>query len=237
MLNQSSEKSISTRQLVDKISLEFHLKNTPDNRNNIRKSIKRYCQKIDLIQLCAPAPLNENLCYKRDLKAIEKKAITTLDLWYATRPFSASPNADHRFKQQQIDILLSHEPFLDFLKNCESDNPKLTKKLIATHQKRLEEVKEQNEKITEYSIEDVIHSDDIAIDITSKKLEIMIEALFLHYFTPIDEELLRHDMELTAFAAEQGFCDEETLTAQKRLFHPHEPNPKNPNTFTYYSKR
>lgn len=197
----------STKQLKDLIINEYKLLHSADNRDAIYRGLKRICKDIKVKD-----PMNE---YKE------------IDLWEYTQ-FTIDGKTHHKFTEWDIERIFGDLKFMKFIITRVKDDMELTKvtnknkydelskmlirlKAEYEHEKKLEkEAKELNyisktdnaqppewfkRTDVEFIIDSGIYNYD---DLKLKKMEIMIEALFLKFFTPIDEQQLLFDMNYVA---------------------------------------
>ncbi len=104
---------------------------------------------------------------------------------------------------------------------------KVQKRIEDETQALIETNERSNEIMAFYSFEDV----------QKKKMNIMVEALFLRYFKPIDEELLFEDMETKASVSGTNYSDVNIEESLWRLENPIEAYciPKEKNNKNRYS--
>lgn len=126
----------------------------------------------------------------------------------------------HEFSEHEKEMLMQSPELLKYLLSHERDYPK-AKELL----ENIEEAERQNniarQYVEEKSSEEgaVQNEEEFGVsgrDLRSAKLMMMVEALFLQYFTPIDMTKLEEDLELYKLGA-GGTSTPETVAAEKRL--------------------
>lgn len=197
----------STKQLKDLIINEYKLLHSADNRDAIYRGLKRICKGIKVKD-----PMNE---YRE------------MSLWEYTQ-FTVDGKTHHKFTEWDIERIFGDLKFMKFIITRVKDDMELTKvtnknkydelskmlirlKAEYEHEKKLEKEAEELNYISKtdnaqppewFKPTDVDFIKDSGIynydDLKLKKMEIMIEALFLKFFTPIDEQQLLFDMNYVA---------------------------------------
>ncbi len=180
----------NTQKLIDEIIKKFELEDEPYNRSNIRKKLSVICKRIPAVK----NGLNTNLWDKTRIK------------------FDGRKKAEHFFSEAEKNVVLNHPDLKAYiLKNLSVKSNELEQRL-AKEVKEEKELKKEADKLNKKNAEldelpetDIVDSDDFDEDLTAsyfysreeahqEKLFMMVEALFLKHFTPIDEELLWKDM-------------------------------------------
>ena len=197
----------STKQLKNLIIKEYRLKNSADNRDAIYRGLKRIGKMIKVKD-----PMNQ---------------FREIDLWEYTQ-FTIDGKTHHKFTEWDIERIFGNLNFKRFIikriKREMESNKIINEKRYAELSKKLERLQaeyEHEKKIKKETEElnflsktdnapppewfkrtdlDFIKESGIYNygDVKLKKMEIMIEALFLKFFTPIDEEQLLFDMNYVA---------------------------------------
>jgi len=190
------------KRLEEKYGIEF----TEEQSAALRKKLIVICKKI-------PAILTD-----------EDGKSRASNLWEASVcPHGKRP--DHYFTEREVTQVLNSAELDRYMKVYVLSNSDQSIKY-----RELEKESEAlNEKYPQFMAEDLEHAlsmreageNPFSVsyqEARQKAFEIMLEALFLRYFTPIDIELLRSDMEISAVM--QSVPDQytpETLAACKRL--------------------
>ena len=197
----------STKQLKNLIITKYGLKDSIDNRDAIYRGLKRICKGIKVKD-----PMNG---YKET------------SLWEYTQ-FTIDGKKHHKFTEWDIERIFGDLKFKKFIITRVKDDMELTKvtnknkyeelskvlerlKAEYEHEKKLKKEAEELNYLADtdnaqppewFKRTDVDFIKESGIynydDVKLKKMEIMIEALFLKYFTPIDEEQLLFDMNYVA---------------------------------------
>lgn len=170
----------------------------------------------------------ENYCKR--IKVGTEETETTL--FEKTKVDPTKKESAHFFNFEDITALFLYDDFVNYILKRSNDPENAIKQIneilgyAIANKNYLEylqnvDFNEQMKELNDYQYYAVTHQ-----ELKEKKFEMMIEALFLKFFTPIDEEKLRDDMELRNMG---GGMDNtpETYAAYLRL-----QDPKN-----YYSEK
>lgn len=199
-----------------------------DNRNvPMRKIIDEIIERYDfdegLVDRTLIVKKIKKLCLK---EPITQKGVTS-NLWECS---NVGKNKEHLFTSEERKMLVTHYDLCTYLLSCsfrnsgEKNKEKTDKKLnavIELHdkvQKRIENETQALIELNEYSNE--IMTFCSFEEVQKKKHDIMIEALFLRYFKPIDEELLFDDMETKASISGTNYTDVNVEESLWRLENP-----------------
>ena len=197
----------STKQLKNLIITEYNLMDNADNRDAIYRGLKRICKGINVKD-----PMNQ---YKE------------MSLWEYTQ-FTIDKKPHHKFTEWDKERIFGDLKFMKFIITRIKDDMDSTKIIneekyneLAETLKNLKkkydrgvELKRKADRLNYIAdtdnapppewfkqtdvnliIESGIYNYD---DLKLKKIEIMVEALFLKFFTPIDEKQLLFDMNYVA---------------------------------------
>lgn len=223
----SIENTYLTGYLIDLIIKRYKLSADANTRNNLKKKVESICKSIYVSDTLDP-----------------KKII---NMWDASRrQFPGRKRYDHAFSERDIGRILSNPDFKKYLLKQVNSDLELFEKESEKH-KELCKVKQQLEKEIEYEEalqkeadrdnDYTLHKDGLPMDIPMTddehtmllglhsredakklKMEMMLEALFLKFFTPIDENMILHDLNYVAsFDYFAGVTTPEALKIKKRL--------------------
>ena len=171
---------------------------------------------------------NEERLKKKIKDICEKKEVETrggngqlirAPLWQVSKRGENS-RGDHLFTYEELRIILTSEALYEYIQNnikpleC-SEQFKKDKELAEkwTTAAREDFDAEPFEIPEGFSVPGLIKEEDLE----KKKFQIMIEALFLRYFTPVDMDLLRSDMELVGGFSWADDYTPELVAAHRRL--------------------
>lgn len=196
-------KLYNTERLVSEIISKYELENEPIVKANLRRKIERICKGIIL--------------------SVNGKEIS---LWDKSRTVpDGHKKAEHFFTANETEYILNHHELKKYVvNNLSLNSDKLREKLnkeTEEKEKYIRAAKQRNaynKKLTEqaeesvkydydpfskphYSVEGDFYTQEQA---HQEKLFMMVEALFLKYFTPIDEQQLFEDMNLYPYSASDG---------------------------------
>lgn len=169
-------------EVVELIAKEYKFELNDGTIEKLKKKIKSICEDI-----------------KIETKGNDGQLIKT-PLWQVSKRGQNS-RGDHFFTYEELQMILASEALYDYIQN--NVRP-------IEYAERLKKDKELAEQWTTAARADsctkpfeipsnlsaTVHSSVKEEDLEKKKFKIMIEALFLRYFTPVDMDLLRSDMEL-----------------------------------------
>lgn len=190
------------QEIIQKIIDEYNLENSPSLRDSLRKKIISICKEL------RTGTDDKNIWEKsKILKENRKKP-------------------SHRFTASDKNTILTSPVLAQYLYDKFPRNHKIKKLLEYTIKaNKLNEAdyeyftsgayEEDLKYIEERKCPDPISDKDVY----QKKKDIMLEALFLKFFTPIDTDKLRKDMEIVALT-EPMENTIETVQAQERLDNP-----------------
>lgn len=186
----------NTQKIIDEILKKFELENEPYTRGNLRKKITSISKEIPAI----------------------KNGMHT-NLWDKTRiQLDGRNKAEHIFNEKEKNTILNHHELKSYiLKYLSVNSEELEQRLkqeVAEEKelkKEADKLNKQNTKLDNLSELDIDEYDELE-DLTAsyfysreeahqEKMFMMIEALFLKHFTPIDEELLWNDMNVVPLLA------------------------------------
>lgn len=206
----------NTQKIIAEIFNKYEIVDEPCNRGNMRKKLEAICKEIPAV----------------------KNGLRT-NLWDKSRFVpEGRKKAEHIFNDTEKNVILNHPKTKEYvLKNLSVNSEELKQRLeeeiaekkelqraadeINRHNWELQTLPEEKDVFTPEEYEQMIQekADNEYIDpgfysmeeAHQEKLYMMIEALFLQHFTPIDEELLWKDMNVmpllgstnTDFTAEQ----------------------------------
>ena len=203
----------NTQKIIDEILEKFELEDEPCNRGNIRKKLNAICKKIPAV----------------------KNGLST-NLWDKTRiKLDGRNKAEHIFNETEKNVVLNHPELKAYIfKNLSVNSEELEQRLekeveeekelkreadrLNRHNEWLNNLPELEDLPADVQIEEYDDFEDLTAEYFysreeahQEKMFMMIEALFLKHFTPIDEELLWKDMNVmpllsstnTDFTAEQ----------------------------------
>lgn len=183
---------IDTQELADIIFAEFKIEENPNIRRNINKEIIKLCKTIPAI-----------------------KNGRQTDLWEKSRILPKGyKKAKHLFSVKERRQIVNSASLKEYiLKNIAEFAPEVKEKITEETNRRKELIKAANDLNKRNSMYEKLHDIDKIVedsyiddneydefDFVSReeahreKLFMMVEALFLEHFTPIDEELLWKDM-------------------------------------------
>lgn len=224
-----------TRELVNELNKKFGLSvNGQSDRDKLRKGIKEYCSKYILYKE-APGEdshlkyaFGEEVYGKIYADALRKGEKKEINLWEATQSVAGpKSNSDHIFTDEQKRCLLEYVPFLEYLENNFGDTATENLREYRRYKQKAEEMnaayrewlanrddsKSSDSDPTPYRTESEMHFYEVGI---------MIEALFLEHFTPLDKEALRCDIDTYDFYSGTGYHNVNSAMACERLARVHD---------------
>lgn len=203
---------VDTRDLIEEIIRRFDLDKQLLKRESLKKTIMSICKTIPVVQK------------GKDTDLFEKSKVY----------LAGRKNPKHIFTKQEVEQLLSNHNLRKYIINNQAVNSeKLKQKFqqeIEEEEKYIKAAEERNRAnweltelptaeelgITDYHSPEeernYLGGDFYTIeDVRREKLYMMVEALFLKYFTPIDEDLLFDDMNLYPYSSstDSNFTPEE----------------------------
>jgi len=194
---------IKLSEILDELNKTYHLEDSAINRDKLRKKVESVCKEIYI---------------GNDQRNLWKKTLV-LETEESKKP-------THKFLPSEKQRLLDSVHLLEYL--CQrSEKPELInakKREILNNAEIAKSLNKREEDfLASVNMED--YQQELADyqnysvspeELRTKKMEIMLEALFLKFFTPINEELLKQDMEIINMG---GGMDNtaETVGAAKRL--------------------
>ena len=192
-----TEQNLTMRDLVDELIKKYNFENEPTFRGTLRKKIRRVCEEIKV--------------------DVDGKT----NLWELVT-FPKGKTTEHIFTYGQKQLLFNQVNFQQFLyENCIDEEKKMK---IDENIKHIEKSKIINQEELAYMESNTYGNTNENLmlfyddkDVINKKTEIMIEAIFKLLFKPIDEKLLRADMETCTGVAGTTDHTAETELATKRL--------------------
>lgn len=192
-----NERSIPLPAIVSEFVSLLKVKETKAEKKAIKAAILRFCNKPQVVEAVG------NL--------LEKSAVYTPD----------GTMKQHLFTEDEWEFLMtSQELVFGLIKNRVSDNQKEEIKAawLEQNENKIEAARARAEQWRFDPVEDGPDDDFFVTDeeLRRMKMEIMIEALFLRCFTPIDEDQLRADMREMKMAPWTEIT-EQTVEARKRL--------------------
>ena len=191
-------------ELIDRFSLE----DTAEFRDRFRKKIKSVCEKIQI-----------------------KTDDGQINLWeYSEEEIEGKKRHIHMFSEYEKKLVFNSTALRKYLYKYSSDESwkrEYEKEIQST--KEVEEMRKREREFYEeinwdeyaQELNAYQHYGVSGEDLFKKKIILMIEALFLKYFTPIDEDRLQEDMETSNLYPETDY-NEAIHAARKRLENPHE---------------
>lgn len=135
----------------------------------------------------------ESICRKLTV-IVENQQI---DLWTKSERMEGDRKR-HYFSKEERNRIITSPELLEYLTKQLFDDATIT-----AYNKAKEEAEKANEQYEEimselqYSASEYIEVDVTDEDVKKKKFEMMIEAIFLKFFTPIDEKKLKRDMQMS----------------------------------------
>lgn len=197
--------SYDTRQLVDEIIRRFDLDKQLVKRESLKKTLMSICKTIPAVKR------------GQDTSLYEKSKVY----------IDGRSKPKHIFTAREVEQILNNYDLRKYIiKNQAVNSDELQKKFkqeLAEEERYIKAAKERNKANKELTLlptaDDVGDSDyhspeeernylggDFYTleDVRREKLYMMVEALFLKYFTPIDEDLLFDDMNLYPYSASTG---------------------------------
>lgn len=172
--------------VMDKILIKYEIKSTPEKLMRLRKAVERFCKETNI---------------------------------WDTHKIQRGKREDHFFAEEELRMIVYSQKIHDYvIKNLLEPEQSKRIKRLEDEADKLTEIQQQ--AWTDMEMEDTLNSGYHTVvspeEVRSKKLEIMIEALFLRYFTPVDMEKLKEDMEEVAYS-DSGDIWPETIAAMERL--------------------
>lgn len=191
---------IDTRELINQIFAQYSIENDTNIRENMKKKINEICKKTPAV----------------------KNNVTT-DLYNKSKIILPKhKRASHFYTKQEQELIMNHPDLIKYIKKTISEISAEVKEKLEEEEKYIkaaEKTNKYNDKMLNAPTADDIftpeeyakileeeaeneHIDDIDLDFYTReeahqeKLFLMVEALFLKFFTPIDEEQLWKDMNI-----------------------------------------
>lgn len=194
------ENSYKISDIIKKIEDENSLDLSESERGKLRKKI------ISIFKKTPSTRENEDGGYRNLFEA-------------SIRP--TGERKDHFFSPDEVKSLLGLSELQDYItENFILDVQKseeLARDKASAEKQNRDAIRAAQEMLDEKGIEDYDGIVTSSQELRLKKLEIMIEALFLRHFTPIDEELLRNDMTINSMVAGTSDHTAKTVRACNRL--------------------
>ena len=197
-----------TGEVVDAVIKTYQLKKSIIDRETTIKKIHAICKSISvgtgrnrttLFEKSKYIPKGKKATRHRFTENEKKQILNSTDMKiYILKILKKNPNATNELAH--VKALLKHE--VELAEKAEQLND-LQRDMYA----EIAPTQEDNDTVYFYSMEDV----------KNKKMEIMLEALYLKFFEPIDEELLHMDMETKALVAGTTDNSAETMASIYRL--------------------
>lgn len=172
---------------------------------------------------------------KKDSSGDQYRAIRTKisrrfpELWQQTAKKKSSGQSEHRFTNAQKASIISDKELIDWLIEYYvfgNDEKARAWEAWESEYQAMSEAATVNEKrqklLEDFDPETQDDEDGFYVspdELKQTELYMMVEALFLQRFTPIDEEALADDL-LTIKEAPFVDCGEEHILAEQRLKHP-----------------
>lgn len=188
---------IDTRELINQIFAKYSIANDTNIRENMKKKINEICKKTPAVK----NNVTTNLYNKSKITLPENK------------------RASHFYTKQEQELIMNHPELIKYINKTISEISTEVKEKLKEEEKYIkaaEKTNRTNEKLLngptaedlftpeEYAkmlqeeAEIYIKEDEFEFysreDAHQEKLFLMVEALFLKFFTPIDEEQLWKDM-------------------------------------------
>lgn len=184
-------RDVPMRKVIDEVIDRYHIDKGCVDRTLIIKKIKKICLQ----------------------EPITQKGVTS-NLWECS---NVGKNKEHLFTNAEKEKIVTHYELCRYLLNCgfrsvkekykEETDEKL-KAIIEIHEKIKKRIKDETQALTEpYDISNTVETFCSSEEVQRKKVDIMIEALFLKYFEPIDEDLLHGDMETKIIVSGTNYSD------------------------------
>lgn len=186
----------NTQKIIDEIINKFELDEKMCDRETLRKKLTAVCKQISAV----------------------KNGVAT-NLWdKSSIRFDGQNKTQHIFNETEKNVILNHSEIKAYIfKNFSVNSKELEQRLkqeVAEEKelkKEADKLNKQNTKLDNLSELDIDEYDELE-DLTAsyfysreeahqEKMFMMIEALFLKHFTPIDEELLWNDMNVVPLLA------------------------------------
>ena len=177
------------------------------SKDTFKKTVENYCKKTKIVY---SIPTNNGMLNKET------------NLFECTKTNPEKKESAHLFNISHLETLLLNE---EFRQNCLMKNTtdkEYVEERIKEELKHKIVSQERNEYEAIFNYADSMNntynpffvSDD---ELKRKKFEMMIEALFLEHFNPIDEDKLREDMELRNIGQSEMDYRNDTFEATQRL--------------------
>ena len=181
------------------------------SKTSFKKTVENYCKKTNVGY---HIPTENGMIHKET------------NLFECTKTNPENEKSAHVFNISHLETLLLNE---EFCQNCLMKNTtdkeyveerikeELEHKIVSQERNENASIYEASinyAEIKDNSYNPFFVSDD---ELKRKKFEIMIEALFLEHFNPIDEDKLREDMELRNIGQSEMDYRSDTFQATKRL--------------------
>ncbi len=187
---------IDTRELINQIFAKYSIANDTNIRENMKKKINEICKKTPAVK----NNVTTNLYNKSKITLPENK------------------RASHFYTKQEQELIMNHPELIKYINKTISEISTEVKEKLKEEEKYIkaaEKTNKNNEKLLNGpTAEDLFTPEEYAKmlqeeaeiyikdefefysreDAHQEKLFLMVEALFLKFFTPIDEEQLWKDM-------------------------------------------
>lgn len=207
------ERNIPLGSIINSLINQYPIKFGEDKRGDkkaIKMLVRRFCEK----QYGLSGEDSQNLWERSTIYEQKKTG-------------GQKEHQSHLFTEEETDFLLNAEKLAWSIIKTKVP-PEQQEEAWAGWQERSGDrteaariLEEQRRYLEEYDPDEDLSDEDDGFAVTeeelrAKKMEIMLEALFLRFFTPIDETLLKDDMLEMRYAPFTGIT-EETVKAERRL--------------------